>query len=171
MRALRNQRISYKTISIAVFDLPQGFSGFRPQHSKPMELPMRTSSILTLLLVGAMSMTMGACKKNKNDDNAASQSRGSSSRVGQSELLLVNNSAEPIFHVHMSPSAESTWGDDLLGSSVLHVGDQFRISGIAAGLWDIRVVDSSGNKKEFYRQEVGASGSYTLNIDSYGWSR
>lgn len=129
---------------------------------------MRKSGLLALLLVGAMSTNLAACKKNKNDDVTSTSAE---SQVGMSALLLVNNSAEPIFYVHMSPSSQTAWGDDLLGSAVLHVGEQFRITGIAPGMWDIRVVDSSGNKKEFYRQEVGVGGSYTLNIDSYGWSR
>lgn len=126
---------------------------------------MRINHLLSAVLVASMSMSFAAC--NKNNGGGVSQPAA----VGSSELLLVNNSAEPIFYIHMSPSNDTNWGPDLLGEAVLHVGEQFRITGIAAGVWDIRVVDSSGNKKEFYRQNVGTSGSYNLNIDSYGWTR
>ena len=129
---------------------------------------MRIPSLLTLALAGALSMTMAACNKS---GTSAGPVQAQGPAVGASELILTNNSAEPIFYIHMSPSSDTTWGEDLLGSSVLHVGEQFRISGITPGLWDIRVVDSSGNYKELRQQTIGSGGSYSLEIDSFGWAR
>lgn len=91
--------------------------------------------------------------------------------VTGSDLVLVNNSAEPIYYIQMSSSANPSWGDDLLGADVLMVGASFRITGISAGLWDLRVIDSSGNKKEYHRQNFDGRNGYHIVIDSYGWSQ
>lgn len=130
---------------------------------------MRNSLLLSLLLILGLSLTTAACGGKQR--RADAQQAGQAALVGSAELVLVNESAEPIFFIQMSPSADPGWGEDLLGEEVLLVGQSFRITGLARGMWDIRVVDSSGNKKEMYRQEIGANGTYTLTIDSYGWGR
>lgn len=129
---------------------------------------MRNSLILSALLVLFVGMSTTACggKNRHHDGNTRVQSQ-----IVGSELVLLNNSAEAVFTIQMSPSADPSFGPDLLGDDVLMVGSSFRISGIGAGYWDIRVQDSSGNKKEFFRQQVDGSGSYHLVIDSYGWTR
>ena len=79
--------------------------------------------------------------------------------------MEVNNlSNESIYAIFMSPSAQSTWGADMLGGSVLYVGSTFTITGVAAGYWDIRLVDSSGNHKEFYNNYFEAGGYYWVDV-------
>lgn len=130
---------------------------------------MRNSVLLAVLLTLGLSFTTAACGGKQTTDSG--QRPAAAAQAGTSELVLLNESAEPIFFIQMSPSADTNWGEDLLGEEVLHVGQSFRITGIARGMWDIRVVDSSGNKKEMYRQEIGTNASYNLTIDSYGWGR
>jgi hypothetical protein len=91
--------------------------------------------------------------------------------VGPAMMEVNNLSAESIYYIYMSPSAQSTWGTDLLDSSVLYVGSTFTITSITAGYWDIRVVDSSGNYKEFYNNYFEAGGYYWVDVTSDGWYR
>jgi hypothetical protein len=88
---------------------------------------------------------------------------------GPATLQIANMSNESIFYIHMSPTAQNTWGPDLLGSQVLQRGQVFTVSNIAAGYWDVRVVDRSGNRKEWYNQFFEAGGSYQVQVDADGW--
>ncbi len=91
--------------------------------------------------------------------------------VGPASLQIVNRSNEPIYYIYMSPTSQSTWGADLLGSQVLHVGQSFTISNIGAGGWDIRVVDRSQNYKEWRNAYLEAGGVYSIDVSSENWSR
>lgn len=86
-------------------------------------------------------------------------------------VVIVNNSNETIFRIHMSPRSQPNWGPDHLGSSVLSRGQSFTLTNVAAGRWDIRIVDRSGNYKEFRNQQFNAGRSYTLRVNSGGWTR
>lgn len=120
--------------------------------------------LLSLLLAFGLSACGGANRHHDGNAQLSDQSTGS-------ELVLVNNSSEAIFVIQMSPSSNIDFDVDLLGSETLMIGASFRITGIGPGYWNIRVLDSSGNKKEFYRQHFDGSGAYHLVIDSHGWSR
>ena len=84
--------------------------------------------------------------------------------------VIINNiSAEPIHYIYMSPSAQTTWGPDLLGAStILEVGATFTLTGITSGTWDIKVVDSTGNCKVLMNQTL-TEGTYTLDVTSDEW--
>ena len=58
-------------------------------------------------------------------------------------MILRNVSREAIFYVYMSPSSDTSWGQDLLGSNTLAIGQSLTLSNITAGVWDIRVVDDA----------------------------
>ncbi|MBI5487802.1 MAG: carboxypeptidase regulatory-like domain-containing protein [Deltaproteobacteria bacterium] len=86
-------------------------------------------------------------------------------------LVIVNESAEPIYYIHMSESARPTWGPDLLGpADTLAIGDSFSVSGIAAGSWDVGVFDSSGNCKFFMHERFDDGDRDTVEIDSMEWT-
>jgi len=90
---------------------------------------------------------------------------------GAPATLAINNvSAEAVHYIHMSPSADTSWGPDLLGAStVLQVGQAFTIQNVAPGQWDVRIVDSSGNCKVFFNQTFTAGGAYSLDVGSDDW--
>jgi hypothetical protein len=90
--------------------------------------------------------------------------------VGPSSLQITNSSNEAVYYIHMSPTAQSTWGPDLLGSSVLQIGQTFTISNIAPGQWDLRVVDQSRNYKEWRGAVFEAGGVYNVQVGSGGWT-
>jgi len=88
---------------------------------------------------------------------------------GPATLRIANVSNEAIYYIHMSPTSQNTWGPDLLGNQVLQRGQVFTISNIGPGYWDVRVVDRSGNRKEWYNQFFEAGGSYEVQVDADGW--
>jgi hypothetical protein len=91
--------------------------------------------------------------------------------VGPASLQLVNRSNESIYYIHMSPTAQSTWGPDLLGNQVLGRGQTFTLSNISPGQWDLRVVDASQNAKEWRGAYFEAGGVYNIEISAGGWTR
>lgn len=88
---------------------------------------------------------------------------------GPATVNVINSSNEAIHYIHMSPSAQDTWGSDLLGANVLMPGQSILLTGVGQGNWDIRLVDGSGNVKEYYGEWVAAGGAYELIVDSYNW--
>lgn len=105
---------------------------------------------------------------------AASQAQqpiaSSTAQQATATLAITNSSNEGIFFVYLSPSSDSSWGTDRLGNDVLHRGGTLTLSNIPPGQWDLRVVDASGNYKEWFRQEFNSGGSYTLSVDGSNWS-
>ena len=85
-------------------------------------------------------------------------------------LVITNLSAEPVYYIHMSPSASSSWGQDLLGQDVLGVGSSFTITGVTSGQWDVAVFDQTGNCKIFYQEWFDPGTEYTLDVDAYEWT-
>lgn len=113
------------------------------------------------LAVGAL-ITLTACA-------SGGGGRMESAGRGTAEVVIVNGSNETIFRIFMSPTRQSTWGPDQLGSGVLARGNSFRLTNITPGRWDIRIVDRSGNTKEFRNQNLRSGRVYTLNVNSSGW--
>lgn len=90
---------------------------------------------------------------------------------GPGTVRIENASNETVYYIYMSPTSQSTWGPDLLGSNVLNVGQAFTLSNIQPGVWDIRVVDQSRNYKEWRQVNIQAGGGYTLTVSGGGWAR
>lgn len=91
--------------------------------------------------------------------------------VGQPATVVLRNvSREAIYYVYMSPSSDSNWGADLLGSNTLGIGQSLTLSNITAGVWDIRVVDGSGHWKEWRNEEIHPGTQYTLDVDGENWN-
>lgn len=91
--------------------------------------------------------------------------------VGTATIEIDNISNETIYYVYMSPTQQSTWGPDLLGSNVLQRGQRFTLQNIQPGTWDLRVVDRSRNYKEWRNFRVEAGGGYRLQVSAGGWRR
>lgn len=89
--------------------------------------------------------------------------------VGAATIEIDNISNETIYYVYMSPTQQSTWGPDLLGSNVLQRGQRFTLSNIQPGTWDLRVVDRSRNYKEWRNFTVEAGGGYRLQVSAGSW--
>ncbi len=85
-------------------------------------------------------------------------------------VVIRNVSRETIYYVYMSPSSDSNWGPDLLGSSTLAVGQSLTLSNINGGVWDLRVVDGSGHWKEWRNENIQPGTQYTLDVDGENWN-
>lgn len=119
---------------------------------------------IALAIVMFSSLLLAAC-----GGGGASVTRSEATGVGPATVYVNNTSNESFYYIYMSPTSQSTWGPDLLGSSTLSVGQSFMISNIGEGYWDIKVVDSSGNTKEVRDLWAGAGGVYDWFIDAYDW--
>lgn len=124
-----------------------------------MRLPTRRSFLRMLAVAGVT--VLAACA-------SGGGGRGASSAA---EVVVINGSNETIYRIFMSPSSQTRWGPDQLGSNVLMRGNSFRLTGIAPGRWDIKVVDRSGNYKTFFRQTLRGGRVYTINVNGNNWIR
>lgn len=58
-----------------------------------------------------------------------------------STFTITNGTNYTIVYLYMSPTSQSTWGPDQLGSNVLSPGGSFTLTGIGCDAYDIRLVD------------------------------
>lgn len=59
---------------------------------------------------------------------------------------FVNQSTWEIHEIYLSPSSQSSWGDDYLEADILEKGDSLTITDVEPGKWDVMVVDEDGDK-------------------------
>jgi hypothetical protein len=82
---------------------------------------------------------------------------------GSGSLTVINSSSVTICYLYVSPSTDTSWGDDQLGSSVIDPGQSFTITDIPFGTYDLRAEDcSGGNSVE--RSGVQISGAFEWTI-------
>jgi hypothetical protein len=58
---------------------------------------------------------------------------------------VVNNSPWDIYHLYLSPTGQDEWGPDLLGDYILYSGYNFTTPSMAAGAYDLKLVDEDGD--------------------------
>jgi hypothetical protein len=75
-----------------------------------------------------------------------------------STVMVWNQSPEPIYKLFVSPSNSNSWGTDLLGKSVLYMGESFRVEPPASQgcNFDVRVEYKSGRHEERRGQDFCA---------------
>jgi hypothetical protein len=49
-------------------------------------------------------------------------------------LRVVNRSSQTIYYLYVSPSSQSGWGSDQLGSSIIRSGSSYELTGIPCGV-------------------------------------
>ncbi len=65
----------------------------------------------------------------------------------QSSVVTVNNSSSwNIEYLYLSPTAQSTWGADQLGNTILSSGSAHTFMGIGCNNYDVRLVDEDGDE-------------------------
>ena len=85
-------------------------------------------------------------------------------------FYVTNRSGMTINEVRVSSSNDNNWGQDLLGSNTLAIGQSLTLSNITAGVWDIRVVDGSGHWNEWRNETIEPGTQYTLDVDGTNWN-
>ena len=126
-------------------------------------------ALVSLGCVGAGTSSSGAQEPGQAQEGQYAVQIRQPTGVGPASMQIANHSNEAIYYIYMSPSAQSTWGQDLLGNQVLQPGQSFTLSNIGPGQWDLRVVDSSGNSKEWRGAQLQAGGAYSVEVGSGGW--
>ena len=63
-----------------------------------------------------------------------------------SDLQFVNQTGATLYYLYASPTTADSWGEDLLGNTVLPDGGTFRARLRGAGAFDIRAIDSNDNE-------------------------
>lgn len=87
---------------------------------------------------------------------------GGSSGSGDASVVLHNNTGQSIWYVYISPTAEDTWGPDMLGTDTIPAGATwtFRVN---PGNYDLRA-DFQGHEIADQRMGVSISGTYDWTI-------
>jgi hypothetical protein len=83
----------------------------------------------------------------------------------KTNVTLQNNSAWSIYELYVSPTSESQWGPDQLGTEVVSIGESYELTGVPCGSYDIKLVDEDGDVCVMNAVDVCA-GSSTWEIDS-----
>ena len=95
-------------------------------------------------LVASSLNTIGSSLQGISPSPGGSGS-GSSSVSGAYNMTIVNNTGYTVYYVNVSHSSSDSWGNDVLGSSILSNGQSITVPLSRGGLWDIRLKDSDGD--------------------------
>lgn len=135
---------------------------------------------LSIALTLSFAVACGGYQQSSSTPAASTSGSGTGSGSGSgsgtytgatAQVSLVNESSAPVYQVFMSSSQQTSWGDELLNGRVLQPNQSFDLTGLAPGVWDIRVVDRDGLWKEFYNQQVNPNGNHRLVITSEEWNQ
>lgn len=83
---------------------------------------------------------------------------------GSGNLTLVNNSGTTVCYVYISPTSDTTWGDDWLGSSETISNGSSRSFTVTPGDYDLRADDCNHNVLDDTRGVRIGSSSTTWTI-------
>ena len=88
------------------------------------------------------------------------------------EFSVVNRTGATVYFLYASPSSADSWGEDLLGRSVLpHEGAlRVRLRSVAAS-YDVRAVDANDNEYIVWRWTPNDGGRVVLTTDAFVGSR
>lgn len=79
------------------------------------------------------------------------------------EIILNNQSGQTICYVRISPTTDTTWGEDWLGSGEIPDGDSYVFSDISPGAYDLLAEDCNNNEVDV-QWDVDISGTYIWDV-------
>ena len=65
---------------------------------------------------------------------------------GDSKIIIVNKSSWAIHEMYISSTDDAEWGEDQLGAETIENGEQFTLTGVPCGNWDVKVVDEDADE-------------------------
>jgi hypothetical protein len=83
------------------------------------------------------------------------------------DLQFVNNTGATIYFLYASPTTADSWGEDLLGNTVLPDGGTFRARLRRADALDIRAVDSSDNEYIVWNWSTGRTPRVVIRQEAF----
>lgn len=124
---------------------------------------MKKSRIVWLALAVLLVSTLACAIPGTGGGGGGGGGGGTS---GGTSLTVINStSSTTICYVYISPTTESTWGDDWLGATeVISPGDRRTFDGITPGDYDLRADDCSHNSLAERRGEhLEGSSEWTIS--------
>ncbi len=115
--------------------------------------------ISLLIAVGLLALAVMACSVCNLPGGGGG---GGTSGSGSATVVLHNNTGQSIWYVYISPTTESTWGEDMLGSSTIPAGSTWTFR-VDPGNYDLRA-DYQGHEIADQRMGVTISGTYDWTI-------
>lgn len=99
-----------------------------------------------LAVLGVVALT--ACASSTQGGAAATTAQAATTSGGDtsSSITFRNRSNWAIFHIHMSPVSQATWGPDHLGTNVLRSGGSFTLHGVPCNNYDLKLIDEDGDE-------------------------
>lgn len=85
------------------------------------------------------------------------------------DLVLINQSAEPIFAVVLQTEDGAYTTENLLQDGALAIGQSVTLHEVPPGIWHIIVQDVDGRSKVYASQPLHQERAYSLIIDAYNW--
>lgn len=119
-----------------------------------------------LALMAMLMLAATGCSSSDDDDGGSNNSSGS----GYGTVVFQNSSSYDIWWIYLSPSSDSTWGSDRLGSDILYSGQTFTITNVPAGIYDAMAEPLSLPAVYAWGFTVPSGGTYTLQITNSSWS-
>ena len=84
--------------------------------------------------------------------------------TGGSGGTIVNDTGFDIYYLYVSPSSSGSWGEDVLGDSILDDGRRFSSSlAEEEDLYDIRAIDEDGDTYTIFNVNL-REGPYTITL-------
>jgi len=80
---------------------------------------------------------------------------------GSAQVTVINDSSSSICFLYISPTTSDTWGEDVLGSSVLEAGAS-RTFPVSAGSYDLRAETCDGGAVERFNERVDGTLEWTI---------
>lgn len=88
---------------------------------------------------------------------------GGGTSGGGPSVTLVNNSGQTVCYVFISPTSETTWGQDQLGDTETIANGGRRTFNVSAGAYDLRAEDCNHNALD-EEWNVNITGPYTWSV-------
>ncbi|MBN1953568.1 MAG: hypothetical protein JW900_00840 [Anaerolineae bacterium] len=113
--------------------------------------------LVLFIALGALLAATLACGGDSNGGNGGGSTTGS-------QLVMINNSGSTVCYVYISPTTDTTWGDDWLGMTETVSNGSRRTFDVDPGSYDLRAEDCSDNVlAEEYGVDISGTVEWTIN--------
>lgn len=102
--------------------------------------------------------------------NACGDDEGPTGVDAKSKVTVINGSDHSVWYVFTRPCGSHTWGEDLLGSTIIRVGETKTIS-VVPGCRDIRVETDPtlAGAHQWDAKELAPAGRDTLTLSAWSY--
>jgi len=108
--------------------------------------------LVTLLLALVMVLSVAACASEDVAETEAPVAEEATEAPAAEEAVIVpeftftNTGEEEICEIYLSPVGQEAWGPDQLGGATIPAGEQYLLTNIPAGSYDIKAIGCAGSE-------------------------